>query len=216
MRTVIINPEISGIYLFLLILSGYSCTGGNDVSTEKTNQTDSRLPVITGDTLMYDTANAAIYNFMRELIDIYSLDRSYGLQIEAESTIDPGGNDIEFLNNLIAPENSENIEKSNEMRIRDALPVSCRPELDEADIKYMLKQKDDHKGFKWDNDVLGFNLENEKHWYSFSVPVFNKSGTIVIISIYDLCPGLCGSGELLIFTKMNNRWDRCREKMWMH
>lgn len=203
------------IYLLLLLII-IACTNEKAKKTNNSDPINYHKPDLSGKETTYDTLNADIYNFMLGLIEIMSLDKSYGLQQDAETTIDPDGNDREFLTNFVMAENLSDTETDDNIVTTDLYAGGCYPRLDNTDVEYMLKQNSDHKNFVWDNNILGFDLYNKTNWYSFSVPVFNKAKNIVIISIYDLCPGLCGNGELLIFTKMDNRWDRCRQKFWLH
>ena len=85
-----------------------------------------------------------------------------------------------------------------------------------ADIDYMLKQKEEHLSFKWDNSRLGFNRDNNKQWYVFSVPLFSKDKSKAVMMIEDLYQGLCGYGWTVLFKKENDKWTSQTGARWWY
>ena len=84
------------------------------------------------------------------------------------------------------------------------------------DINFMLKQKNALTNFKWDSKQFNFNKDNNKNWYTFSVPLFSKDKNKVVIQIGNLCSGLCGTGWTVLFTKENGKWNSWTGEKWIH
>lgn len=47
---------------------------------------------------------------------------------------------------------------------------------------------------------------NRKNFYRISVPIITNDGTIAIIKILHYCGNDCGSGGVLIFKRIDNKW----------
>ncbi|MBC7450338.1 MAG: hypothetical protein H7259_02500 [Cytophagales bacterium] len=89
--------------------------------------------------------------------------------------------------------------------------------LSKPDIAYMLAEKENRKVFNWDNQLLGFNIDNRDTWYAFSVPMFSEDKTVVVMLVKELCkPFLCGSGYTAIFKKENGVWIYTKVGMHQH
>tara|TARA_B100000508_G_C11456196_1_gene276862 strand:+ start:1568 stop:2224 length:657 start_codon:yes stop_codon:yes gene_type:complete len=87
--------------------------------------------------------------------------------------------------------------------------------LASKDSKFIKKQLSDNKNFRWNNDRLGF-LSKSNHWYQISVPCFSLDKNHVIILIRSFCPGLCGSGDVYLFTKNGSEWSYETLEGWYH
>jgi hypothetical protein len=169
-----------------------------------------------------DTANQDLYAFMQIVIAEQRLDLSYGLQLEAEPDCHVSGPDETFLKTLlIQPKKAEEpavvIDDSGTYRVTSAMVISYDPTcLTKKDISEMLGQKKKYAGFHWNSARLGFtDPENRRNWYCFSVPLRTK--TKAILMIRKLCPGLCGTGETLLFEKKGRRWiSRTVGSIWIH
>ena len=71
------------------------------------------------------------------------------------------------------------------------------------------------KGFN--NSILPFNQQNENNWYRLSYPIFTKDGNRVVLKVSDLCKGLCGHGQILLFCKdENNGWKKEVIQSWWY
>jgi len=84
------------------------------------------------------------------------------------------------------------------------------------DIAYIIQIKKKFEGLRWDNRQLGFNLKNKEYFYAFSIPNFNISHDKVIFLYRHFCPGLCGTGKIILLTKNGSTWDITRLGLWIH
>ena len=82
--------------------------------------------------------------------------------------------------------------------------------------EYILKEKQTFTNLKWDNKQLGFNLENKKKYYTFSVPYFNLAHDKAIVMYKYHCPGLCGGGSTILLTRTQKGWDSTTLELWFH
>ena len=87
--------------------------------------------------------------------------------------------------------------------------------LNENDIDYMLRQQNCYSNFFWNNTLLGFN-NNKQQWYNLSVPLFSIDRNKVIIKVVELCPGLCGHGNTILYKKVKNEWQSTYIETWFH
>ncbi|MEO8770734.1 MAG: hypothetical protein ABI402_11630 [Ferruginibacter sp.] len=163
-----------------------------------------------------DTTNQYIYDFMKIVIVEEKLDLSYGLSTVPEQRCDPGQEDKDYLSRLLIKKK----EKSKPININEwqTIKLSVEPErcLTNTDRNSMLLQKEKLDSFEWDISRLGFKSMNNKNWYSFSVPIFSADKRKAIMMIENLCPGLCGTGNTIVFTKENNKWTSKQYGTWWH
>jgi hypothetical protein len=189
--------------------------------------TDKPRPIPSADTLgitkalidaaseLPDTTNQYIYDFMKMVIAERQLKLGYGLAIEPEQDCDLSSDDAVFLKTLL-------IEKKKKTDVpEDATGVlitlnelpKC---FTKADVENMLQQKKAFSKFTWDNSRLGFNADNHKNWYCFSVPLFSRDRKKAIMMIRNLCPGLCGTGSTAVFINKNGKWTSIDGGQWIH
>ena len=180
--------------LLILIVALYACNGTPRPAPE----------LITSGQLQIDTTDQEIYDFMKEIIVLKNLKPTNGLDIDPDPNCFIQEPDNVYLNNFLI---GTEIEGTYDMFDR------C---LTKEDISFMLSQKNMHPGFKWNNSRLGFTMENRNSWYTFSIPLFSRDSSKVIMMIRDMCPGLCGSGETLLFKKENNEWISSTSGVWYH
>jgi hypothetical protein len=159
-----------------------------------------------------DTSNQHIYNFMEVVIADRKLDKNYGVGIEPEKFLYHGKDDRAFLSTLLIKK-TQKTDKDDWKTVSLTQLPQC---LTQADIAYMLKQKESPEAFTWDKSRLGFKGTDTTNWYSFSRPLFSKDGREVVIQVESLCPGLCGTGELLMFIKEGDKWTSHRGPIWVH
>jgi hypothetical protein len=162
-----------------------------------------------------DTSNQYIYDFMKFVISSQNLDLSYGLTTIPEKGCNLSQDDKTFLNTLLI-EKSEPIIDTGDWR-NLTITLNLLPKcLTNEDIDEMLLQKMKLQNFTWDNSRLGFTSSNDKKWYCFSLPLFSKDKQKVVMMIRSLCPGLCGTGWTVVFTKQNNEWTSQTSLHWIH
>ena len=168
------------------------------------------------------TVNQDIYNFMQVVVEEQNLNFDYGIQIKPESDFGIWETDQMTFNSLIS--NLEN-DKKNKMKMDSLnwMQTSVKlnshdylQDLTKEDIAEMISQKENLKIFQWDNTKLGFNNSNKNNWYGFSIPLFSKDKNKAILMIKKLCPGLCGEGKTLLFTKKNGKWNSETVMIWQH
>jgi len=143
-----------------------------------------------------------IYAFVKEIMAQQNIDLNNGLQLEAEPNVAENQDDKTYLKSLLINENEINRQNYSTI-ITLTIPGKC---LTKKEMKSMLDQKRKFKNFKWDNSILGFNIENKKNYYTFSVPLFSPDKTKAVMMIKSICPGLCGSGQTILFKKENGEW----------
>lgn len=195
--------------LLFLIIAFYGCWQRSDESPKST-------PI----SLEKDSiSDKEIYDFMQIVITDQKLQKENGLTLEPQLNCDLSLDDQEFLKTLLIDTiKQEIISDTSDWRNRtftvtvDVLDKCLKNE----DIDFMLQQKNHHSSFKWDNVRLGFNSNNKKYWYVFSVPLFSKDKTKAIMMIRNLCQGLCGRGWTVLFKKENNKWVSQTGNQWFH
>lgn len=162
-----------------------------------------------------DTSNQFIYDFMKVVIADQKLDLSYGLTIEPEQGCDLSQEDKTFLKTLLI-EKTQSKKDTGDWRNMTITSNQLPKCLTKEDIDGMLSQKEKLSNFTWDNSRLGFNLSNNKNWYCFSRPLFSVDRQKAVMMIRNLCPGLCGTGWTVVFTKQNNKWTSQTGGQWIH
>ncbi len=201
-----------------LCLTLLGCGQRSD-NSDKTNfvDTTSQTGDITTETKINlpDTSNQYIYDFMKVVIADQKLDLSYGLTIEPEQGCDLSQDDKNFLKTLLIEKSTPKKDTGDWRNM--TITINQLPKcLTKADIDEMLSQKDKLSNFTWDNSRLGFSISNDKNWYCFSRPLFSKDRQKVVMMIRNLCPGLCGKGWTVVFTKQNNKWTSQTGGQWIH
>jgi hypothetical protein len=152
---------------------------------------------------------------MKVVIADQKLDLSYGLTVEPEQGCDLSQDDKTFLKTLLI-EKSKSKSDTGDWR-NMTITVNQLPKcLTSGDIDEMLLQKDKLSNFTWDKSRLRFSSSNDKNWYCFSRPLFSKDGEKVVMMIRNLCPGLCGTGWTVMFTKQNDKWTSQTGGQWIH
>ncbi|MCB9326889.1 MAG: hypothetical protein H6571_24385 [Lewinellaceae bacterium] len=193
--------------------------GQSTVKVDNTNSVDTSSKI--ADTIAQaktnfpDTSNQYIYDFMKVVIADQKLDLSYGLTVEPEQGCDLSKDDKTFLKTLLIEKSLPKKETGDwrNMTITSNQLPKC---LTNGDIDEMLLQKERLSNFTWDNSRLGFSPSNDKNWYCFSRPLFSKDRKKVVMMIRSLCPGLCGTGWTVVFTKQNNKWTSQTGGQWIH
>lgn len=208
--------KISLVFLFISTFALLSC--GLSVDKSKNTQvsdTSGMTAALINTTIeLPDTTNQYIYDFMKIVIAERELNTSYGLTIEPEQNCDLSSDDAVFLKTLL-------IEKKKKVVPEDAIAVPITlnelpKSFTKADVEDMLQQKKLFSKFKWDNSRLGFNNENGKNWYCFSVPLFSRDKKKAIMMIRNLCSGLCGTGFTVVFMYKNGKWTSTDGGQWIH
>ncbi|OYU78886.1 MAG: hypothetical protein CFE23_16550 [Flavobacterium sp. BFFFF1] len=145
-----------------------------------------------------------IYAFLNEVIIQQKLHLNDGINLELEANAGIEGTDETLLRSLLLDCKDDNDGKN---IFRDTIHVSFISKyLTQSDIDAMLLQKVKFKKFKLDNAFLGFNTKNKKNVYSFSLPLFSIDKSKAIMMIKNICPGLCGAGQTILFKKENGNW----------
>ena len=194
--------------LLFLIIAFYGCGHRSTDSTKST-------PILSEKDSINDNE---IYDFMQIVITDQKLQKEKGLTLEPQLSCDLSLDDKEFLKTLlIDTAKHEIISDTSDRRNRTFTAIDLLGKcLTNDDIDFMLQQKNHHLSFKWDNSRLGFNSNNDKYWYVFSVPLFSKDKTKAIMMIRDLCQGLCGGGWTVLFKKENSKWVSQTGNQWLH
>ncbi len=151
--------------------------------------------------------NDAIYKVVQFIIQDQHLDRRLGfralpieisthfIQERAIDTVDRDNSFVEI--------------KDGKFKLRESATFYLKPRqcLTKEDIATMSDQLTALKDFRWDNTRLGFDTENKKEWYEFSVPLFSKDSSKVLMKMYWRCDQfLCGHDTAILLTKENGLW----------
>jgi hypothetical protein len=224
---------------FILLFGLSACNNTEKKTPEKPFVQQQTATVLMPDTIKLETlpakqsdySNPHIYNFMRMVIRDQKLNKKYGLLVIPEQNCGTYGDDRLNLKQLlieekkpekVAPDtvSSDSIYPGMVFSSGPAIittvyfgPEKC---LTRSDIKFMMAQKGEWTNFKWDNDRLGFDKANKKNYYAFSVPLFSKDRKKAVIKIESLCPGLCGTGNLVAYIKKNGKWKGSTGLPWIH
>lgn len=202
------------VVFFTLFGCGNSSERINDANSVYT-ESPKDDPLTEAKTNLPDTSNQYIYDFMKVVIADQKLDLSYGLTIEPEQDCDISQDDETFLKTLLIEKPKPQKDTGNWRNM--TITINQLPKcLTKEDIDIMLSQKEKLSNFSWDNSRLGFSSSNNKNWYCFSRPLFSKDGQKVVMMIRNLCPGLCGTGWTVVFTKQKNKWSSQTSGHWIH
>lgn len=167
-----------------------------------------------------NTSNQDIYDFMKIVINEQQLDKSYAMDINPRDRFSNSDSDgITFDKTLFEIQQKEPEQESfdkDDFYDYTFSIINNLKKLTVEDISEMKHQKKQLTTFKWDNSRLGFNQSNEENWYAFSVPLFSKDRTKAVMMIKDLCPGLCGAGKSIFFSKENGKWTSSIASSWFH
>jgi hypothetical protein len=169
-----------------------------------------------------------IYDFIQVVIAEQKLNKNHKLDITPPTHCSITDNDSIFLMQFLI--DTSKIKEDNSFSTYDSISGKYKPHLSEQtfsfpirpqiltldDINFMLLQNRQLVNFKWDNNRLNFNQSVSKAWYEISLPMFSKDKTKVIIRVSDLCPGLCGNGNIYLFVKKGNEWDIMTISSWFH
>lgn len=172
-------------------------------------------PIETGPVVV-DTSNREIYDFMKEIIVSGNLVLTDPLEAEPQQNCDLNQPDNIYLNNFLidSKRDSETIDpKTGNYSYPTDLFDRC---LTKEDIHFMLSQKNANREFKWNSSRLGLTAGNNDLRYALSVPLFSRDRSKVIMMVRQLCPGLCGGGETVLFKKENNKWISKTIEGWWH
>lgn len=82
--------------------------------------------------------------------------------------------------------------------------------------KYMLAQISKNKAFKWDKKRLGLVKKSTSYSYQLSLPLFSRDKKQALLLVRMLCPGLCGTGQIYLYTQTGSAWSYKTVSMWMH
>jgi len=161
--------------------------------------------------------DAAIYDFVTMVIDEQTLDRKQRLVPMAENEIGKTTFPSVFEVLLIDTTRSKAVKRIDDWK-KLHREVSFKPSqcLTAADIAFMLRQQKELNGFVWDNSRMHFTISNTDRWYVFSIPLFSLDSTKALITIRDLCKGLCGTGRTLLYQKKEGKWSSSAIEMWYH
>ena len=105
------------------------------------------------------------------------------------------------------------LRRSNKMYINAS---NIKQSLSKEDIAYMLWQKQVRKPFTWNTASLGFNKRMTHDYYDISIPLFSRDKSKIVIMIEKLCPGLCGEGYSVMYTKRDGIWLSDYGSHWLH
>jgi hypothetical protein len=150
-----------------------------------------------------------VYKVIHRVIADQGLDKNLGIDLnptEAQSLSQY------FLNQMLldtTQEASVIAIENGKLIIKDSaiFLMSRKKWLTQEDVDHMLTQKEKLKDFQWDNARLGFNSGNEREWYEFSVPLFSKDSTKIVMEYQWRCNQfLCGHDVPVLLTWENGIW----------
>lgn len=160
-----------------------------------------------------------IYSIIQAIIKREKLNKNYGILLTPEANCNINKEDSNYLPTLlIKPNQPDTVSKYNSsgFAIMSNLAWPDKNIFTPADIDNILKAKQVFKDYKWDNKRLGFNQNNKKEYYTFSIPYFNLAHDKVVVMYEFLCPGLCGNGKTILLTKTNKGWEITGLEFWDH
>lgn len=146
-----------------------------------------------------DTTNMNIYNFINELLKDTII--SLGKRISVSPINFPNESDKEEINRMVV----ENKSATKEKYYLSGVLYYC---IKNDDLEFMLKSKHNLTNFKWDLKRINFNMKNDSNWYELSPPLFNRNRTKAIMQILYVCPdAMCCSGcKEMLYEKLNGKW----------
>ncbi|WP_018342056.1 hypothetical protein [Cytophaga aurantiaca] len=234
------KSQFSTFLILCLVIFFYACAEkhSNDPKVTASILIASDTTPIAVDTNQY------LYDFIKMVEKDQKLDYSYGLTLKPNEDLSTTEDDSylwRFLkrtsqpiktettkNTSLIQDSTQTVVKSDSIKIliptepftisSTVFPNPIESEcLTKGDIKYILAEKRRLKNFRWDNQRLGFNLENTNNWYVFSLPYFSKDKKTALICIRSLCkPFLCGDGYVLLYRFENNQWTSTKVDSWIH
>lgn len=174
------------------------------------------------------------HQFLMDLINSGQLDQNHSLVLEPDSIYE---SDLEGILSISEDAsdmtvasgegfNYDIVDDSNFIRSQINIDIAIKPSLTDSvfsiltseeklQLKNMWHQVQGNK--KFNNSFLGFNQQNKSNWYRMSYPVFTADSNHVIVMIRDLCPGLCGRGELVLFSRIGtSEWSKYTQDFWLH
>jgi len=83
------------------------------------------------------------------------------------------------------------------------------------DLPTIMTMYEELDNFKFKTKRLGFRKGKKEKYTSISLPYFNPKKDKVLIEITESCPGLCGSGRIILFERDNGKWTYRHRKMWL-
>lgn len=226
-------------FFILIILIAYGCSKKQPAHELKADITSI---IRTDTTAAAADTNQYLYDFIRMVEKDQKLDYSYGLRLETNQSLSSIEDDSylwKFFKKTAQPIKTETLKNisltqdSTKTIVSDSI-ITLKPTepfiissttfpnridnecLTKSDITYMLAEKRRLQHFSWDNKRLGFNVTNKENWYVFSLPYFSKDKKTALISIRSLCPGLCGSGYVLLYRYEKNKWISKQVDFWVH
>ncbi len=233
MLAIIIMKRI--LFFTVNILIACSCTSSGEKNTPKTSaDNNSRIQF---EEKVSEVENLDLaHKFILELIELGELKRSNRLDLEAELIDAQIFDDLMFSETELSEVESDNeisyskidtnergeltiqIDTSS-LQLEFSGYVSMYPKIDlsKTEIEELKLQIPLSRDKKFNNSILSFNPKNENNWYRLSYPIFTKDGNHVILKVSDLCKGLCGHGQILLYSKnQNNSWKKEIIQSWWH
>jgi hypothetical protein len=219
--------------IWMLLIVTFSCNQRKDVTHNSThaNADTSTVPIQPStDTTVYGVSESELYAFMQFVVQEQKLNVTYGLNpildVEEDTTFFQSL--LETQPKEVAVNSGYSTDSVREGKLRlegelkmnfPAMSLSSRdllPRLQAKDLPFIRLQQKRYSSFQWNLNRLKFNLNNRTNWYSFSLPCFSKDKTKVIVTIRDYCPGLCGGGKTIVFTKTPSGWKSHMGPFWIH
>jgi hypothetical protein len=161
-------------------------------------------------------SEAEIYAIMELVIKKDKPDLKKGLRLTPEDQIDISEEDSVYLQSLLIREPVyDTAGKGGRISVLN-FTVPDRNIFSQADIDDMLESRKQYSGFQWDAGRLGFSSHDERAYYAFSVPYFNRAGDKAILTTRFYCPGLCGNGQIYLLEEKGGHWTVSILGMWVH
>lgn len=145
-----------------------------------------------------------LYDFMKTVISNQKLVKTYSLVTTPDSSLYsyPKKNG-DFLLGFLIDSTKKEVE-SNDKKYLTA-----------KDISIMIQPEKINKAFKWQAALLGFDQNNKKDRYVFSIPVFNEDKSKAVIKISHYCNlFMCGDGWVILFIKKKGEWHSITLSRW--
>lgn len=153
-----------------------------------------------------DTSHAELYKVLQFVIADQQLNRRTGINTEPIPI-----SEQYLLERLIdtTDVSSAVVLKDGKLVLKDTFTYTIHPPrvLTNDDISFMKSQLAKLKNFYWDNTRLGFNASNEKEWYQFSVPLFSRDSTKIVMHMYWTCNQfMCRDETPILVKKEQGHW----------
>jgi hypothetical protein len=92
----------------------------------------------------------------------------------------------------------------------------CGPQLLDEDVNALIAARESQT-WTWNGRLLGFDQMNDSSWYVISKPLVLRNGTLIYLTIEDLCrPFLCGHGWNMVLEHDSGKWDVSSCGFWYH